>query len=323
MNRMTREHARSSTYSTVSRLLSSHDVHQDQVEDGQHGDRAHEDLVADVLQLVPFLLWACRPGATRGGSCAHAGARHASPGITPRGWTAPARAPRRRSRAGGGPRRRRGPCRSRPIGPRAARAPRPAAARPVTTHCAPASSAAAVGVGLQVEPPGRLGGVPPVHRQGDEVRPVLDVPEDDVARLPGAPPGGGQPQGAPAAFVGRHSPSRPRVTRNSARCSCQNRRMNHRGGSRGGRCWSSVMMLPSRPGARRAGPSILLRSTSRGPPVPLWRRTPPPRRGPGEERRMRSRLARFVLWATRWTAVGEVPRRGCSSAHRTRPTGTS
>ena len=101
------------------------DVHQHHVEDRQHRDGADEDLVADVLQLVPLLRgpWPARRDGWRLMRLMLA-ARRGAAGITPRGWTAPARAPRRRSRAGGGPRRRRGPCRSRPTGPRAARAPR-------------------------------------------------------------------------------------------------------------------------------------------------------------------------------------------------------
>lgn len=49
--------------------------------------------------------------------------------------------------------------------------------------------------------PGCQGGLtlaPPVHRQRDEVRPVLEVAEDHAALPAGAAPGGGEPQRAPA-----------------------------------------------------------------------------------------------------------------------------
>ena len=52
--------------------------------------------------------------------------------------------------------------------------------------------------------------------------------------------------------------------------------------------------------------------------VPYVEHRKPPYDGVREESVMRSRLARFVLWATRWKAVGEVPsqrRAGRSSAH--------
>ena len=53
------------------------------------------------------------------------------------------------------------------------------------------------GMRLEVEPPHGLAVGPAVHRQRDEVRTVLDVPEDHASLLAGAAPGGGESQGAP------------------------------------------------------------------------------------------------------------------------------
>ena len=149
-------------------------------------------------------------------------------GITPRGWTHRRSAP---ARPGPAPARARPP-RSRD-GRRAAKASRfssvsrhrahsrsrsaPVAARPVTWHGRPAQLDVGLRVRLQVQPPRRLARAPPVHRQGDEVRAVLDVAEHHAALAAGAPPRDGQPQGAPlrrlAAATGRR---RPPVTRYSA-----------------------------------------------------------------------------------------------------------
>jgi hypothetical protein len=56
-----------------------------------------------------------------------------------------------------------------------------------------------VRVGLQVQPPRGLGRAPPVHRHGHEVGAVLEVAEHDLAGLPTAPSGRGEPQRPPAA----------------------------------------------------------------------------------------------------------------------------
>src|SRR5918996_2539515 len=54
---------------------------------------------------------------------------------------------------------------------------------------------------LQVEPPGWLAIGPAVHRQGDQVRTVLEVADDHAAPLAGAAPGCGEPRSAPSAAL--------------------------------------------------------------------------------------------------------------------------
>ena len=56
-----------------------------------------------------------------------------------------------------------------------------------------------VGLGLQVQPPGRLAVTPAVHGQGDEVRAVLEVADDHRVLAARPAPAGGEPQGAPLA----------------------------------------------------------------------------------------------------------------------------
>src|SRR5829696_1148939 len=58
----------------------------------------------------------------------------------------------------------------------------------VTTHQPPTADEidGRVRVRLQVEPPGGLTLTPPVHRQRDQVRTVLEVPDDDTALPAGA-----------------------------------------------------------------------------------------------------------------------------------------
>src|SRR5215218_7484605 len=63
-----------------------------------------------------------------------------------------------------------------------------------------------VGLGLQVEPPGRLRVRPAVHRQRDQVRAVLDVPDDDAAGPASAAARRRQPQRAPAVRPGAPQP---------------------------------------------------------------------------------------------------------------------
>jgi len=55
-----------------------------------------------------------------------------------------------------------------------------------------------VGLGLEVEPPGRLAWSPPVHRQHNEVGTVLDVADDRSALPPGTPARGREVQRPPA-----------------------------------------------------------------------------------------------------------------------------
>ena len=54
------------TSSTVSRLWSLTTYISTQVDDREHRDGGHEDLVADVLQLVPLLGLAARAARRRG-----------------------------------------------------------------------------------------------------------------------------------------------------------------------------------------------------------------------------------------------------------------
>jgi hypothetical protein len=59
---------------------------------------------------------------------------------------------------------------------------------------------------LQVEPPSRLRISPAVHRQGDQVRTVLEIADDHAVIPPGAPPGRRQPQRAPPSRLGTPEP---------------------------------------------------------------------------------------------------------------------
>ena len=95
--------------------LVGHHVHQQEVEDRQDRDGRHEELVADVLQLVPL----AAPGHPRRTAAGHLlldhGAMLAAPGlvgITPSGWTTPAVSRRQRSASQRPARARRPPSRS-------------------------------------------------------------------------------------------------------------------------------------------------------------------------------------------------------------------
>ncbi len=58
-----------------------------------------------------------------------------------------------------------------------------------------------VGMGHEVEPPRGLTLGPPVHREGDQVRPVLEIAEQHGAGASGAPPGDGEPHCPPVGVV--------------------------------------------------------------------------------------------------------------------------
>lgn len=58
-----------------------------------------------------------------------------------------------------------------------------------------------IGVSLEVYPPSGVAFVPAVHREGDEVRSVFDVADDDVALSTGLPTDGCETQCAPATLA--------------------------------------------------------------------------------------------------------------------------
>src|SRR5262245_60038794 len=68
-----------------------------------------------------------------------------------------------------------------------------------------------VWVRLEVEPPRRIALVPAVHRQRDEVRPILEVADDDAAGPPGPAADGGEAERTPAPLV-RRGPQEPAAT---------------------------------------------------------------------------------------------------------------
>ena len=119
--------------------------------------------------------------------------RVAVPGSPPRSVTTVW--PRRRPVAG----------RCRTSGPTGATAPLPGQHAPHHTGLT-GQLDGRVGLRLKIQPPGRLRVGPAVHRQRDQVRAVLEVPDDDAAGPTCAAARRGQAQCAPAARLGAPQP---------------------------------------------------------------------------------------------------------------------
>ena len=63
-----------------------------------------------------------------------------------------------------------------------------------------------VRIGLQIEPPRRVSRTPAVHRHRDEVLTVLEIADQDLARLPRPPTGRGELKHPPAVRLGSPQP---------------------------------------------------------------------------------------------------------------------